>query len=275
MIKLVAIDIDDTLINANLRIPEENIRAIRKVIEAGVVVTFATGRMHVSALPFAKEIGFSSQLPLITYNGAMVRRVDGELIHHTPLHKELCIDIVKQSLENNWTINAYYDDRVYVNKYNHYIRQYETLARVEATEVKEFLDFVQDEEKEFSKLLIIDEAQEIAKRKEYLRDRYGKNAQIVNSKDIYIEITDPLATKGVALENLATKLGIDQSEVMAIGDSGNDISMLKFAGVAVAVANASAKVQSYASFVTTSNEECGVAVALQKYFPNLFGNCQI
>ncbi len=80
-----------------------------------MVVTFATGRMHVSALPFAKEIGFSSQLPLITYNGAMVRRVDGELIHHTPLNKELCIDIVKQSLENNWTINAYYDDRVYVN----------------------------------------------------------------------------------------------------------------------------------------------------------------
>src|SRR5690554_5004858 len=111
MIKLVAIDLDDTLLNTNLEISSENLAAITKIRASGVRVCIATGRMYHSALPYAKQLQLPADQILICYNGAMARRVNGELVEHIALEQNVVLDVVKYCQKHNLTTNLYYNDQ--------------------------------------------------------------------------------------------------------------------------------------------------------------------
>ena len=148
---------------------------------------------------------------------------------------------------------------------NAQVESYLEIAQVEVEEVGDLVSFVKDGERELSKVLIVSDPEQTSERIGEIRQEFGRSAQIVSSKRKFIEITSPDADKGRALSWLAQSMGIRHEQVMAIGDSNNDVSMLKMAGVGVAVANAVDSAKQAAEHVTASNNEHGVGKAIRDF----------
>ena len=265
MVQLIASDLDDTLLRDDLTISLENKQAVQAVMAQNVVFTIATGRMFAAAAPYGSELGLPKDQPIICYNGALIKRLSGETIYEAPLSVELGTRIVQFGQERGWTVNAYYNDQLYVAEMNNEVESYLKLAQVPAHEVGDLVSFVRDGERKLSKVLMIGTPEQTPGRIEEIRQEFGSAAQIVRSKAIYIEITRPDANKGRALRWLAESMGLTMEEVMAIGDSNNDVSMLKMAGIGVAVANGVDSAKQAAKYLTTSNNEHGVAEAIQDF----------
>ena len=262
MIKLVAVDLDDTLLNSQLQISPTTAQAIRSAIERGVVVTLATGRMYQSALPYALQLGLD--VPLITYHGALVKTsLSQEVLYHKTISVELACKIIDLAEEKGFRgINLYLNDELYVTADNPAVEAYTRLARVPFNTVADLRDTLTAGA---DKIMIIDEEAKLDWLAPLLRETVSNQLHITKSKPHFLEITHPAATKGQALDFLAGKIGIDRSQVMAIGDSYNDLDMLEYAGLGVAMGNARTEIQDKADFVTAKNDADGVAEAIQKF----------
>jgi len=262
MIRLIASDLDDTLLDKHAQVSEENKKAVAKALERGITFTIATGRMFQATAPFARELGLGLEQPLICYNGALIRRLAGETLYEKPLSIEASCIIAEYGQRRGWTINAYFDDELYVSEINKDVEEYAARIRVGVTAVGDLVKFIQDGSKPLSKLMIIGEADQTLGRIEELRPLVGEGVQLVRSRPRYIEVTNANAHKGNALLWLASYLGLDVGEVMAIGDSNNDLTMIRAAGVGVAVANAPMEVQGIADYIVAPHHEHGVAQAI-------------
>lgn len=265
MIKLVASDLDDTLLNKDSRLSAENKQAIAEALRKGLIFTISTGRMFQSTLPFARELGLPEDQPIICYNGALIRRLSGETLYEQPLSPDVSSLVVDHGQSRGWTINAYFDDELYVAKLNQEVRDYATRVRCDVTEVGDLVQFIQDGGKRLSKLMVISEPSQTPERMEELRPLVGDDVQLVRSRPRFIEITNRQAHKGAALCWLAQALGVKPDEVMAVGDSQNDLTMLEAAGVGVAVANASLEIQAVADHVVATHYDHGVAQAIHEF----------
>lgn len=265
MIKLIASDLDDTLLDRSSQISMENKRVVREVLDRGLTFTIATGRMFQATAPFARELGFSPEQPLICYNGALIKRLSGEVLYHRPLPVNLATTIAQYGQARGWTVNLYYNDELYVASWNQQVEDYANLAQVDVKVVEDLGDFIQDGNKALSKILIVSDPQETPRRIGEIQSLVGSQTQIVSSREKFMEITTAAAHKGAALLWLAHFMGLRAEEVMAIGDSNNDVTMLKMAGIGVAVANASSGVKAVADFETSAHYEHGVARALNKF----------
>jgi Cof subfamily protein (haloacid dehalogenase superfamily) len=260
-IRLIAIDIDDTLITDQLVIPNACKQAIAAARAQGVKVVLATGRMLESTTPFAEELGLTE--PLICYNGALIQspKSGSPLIHH-PIPLELAREIVSLGQSENLHVNVYLNGRMYVAEINEYTEFYSSFTKTEAYPVGDLLAYMDQPP---TKLLYVCKAELAEKWRETLQKRYQGRLEVFRSKPQYVEFTNLGVSKGAALQELAELYGLAPAEVMAIGDSFNDIPMLEYVGIGVAVANAPAAVRSRADYVTASNEECGVAEAINRF----------
>jgi len=263
-IKLVAVDLDDTLLRDDLTISEHTQEILRRVRESGVVVTISTGRMLPSARPYAEQLGFD--VPIITYQGALVKSVfSGEVIYECPLNEDVARLVIQYGRKKGIHVNFYLEDKLYVERVTPVGEHYERLAGVPFTRVSDLEELL--EAGLPYKLLLIQEEQLIGQSLQELREilqKEGLDAHLTISKPTYLEVNHTQATKGTALKKLADWLGVSREEVMACGDSFNDLEMLDFAGCSVAVANAYPEVRSKAKYITASNNEDGVAQALEK-----------
>ena len=260
-IKLIAMDIDDTLITDELVITEACQGAIAAARAKGVRVVLATGRMLSSAIPYARQLGLTE--PLICYNGALIQPPSGgaPLFHH-PVPLDLAREIVTIGEAANLHVNIYLDDRMYIAEFNEYTRFYLAVGGIEAYPVGDLLAFM---DRPPTKLLYVCEPEIAAKWHVDLREQYRGRLEVYVSKPQYVEFTALGISKGSAIKELAEMYGLGPEEVMTIGDSFNDIPMLEYAGIGVAVANAPAEVQAKADYVTLSNEEDGVAEAIRRF----------
>lgn len=265
MIKLIASDLDDTLLDRESNISAENKKTIQEVIKKGYTFTLATGRMFQAALPYALELGLSPNQPLICYNGALIKRVSGEVLYECPLEPQLAATIADYGQERNWTINAYYEDQLYVSEINDKVKEYASFVQVNVEAVGNLSNFILDGNKGLSKLLIINEIQQTLLRTQELERRFNSQVQITNSRPKFIEITNLNAHKGGALLWLANSMGLEAGNVMAIGDGNNDVTMLQMAGRGVAVANASDYVKERADFTGPLHYEHAVSKILQEH----------
>ncbi len=263
-IKLVAIDLDDTLLRDDLTISQYSQDILRRVRESGVVVTISTGRMLPSARPYAEQLGFD--VPLITYQGALVKNViSGEIIYDCPLNEEVARLVIQYGRKKQIHVNFYLEDKLYVERVTPVGEHYERIAGVPFTRVNDLEELLKTGLP--YKMLLIEEEQLIEQSLQEVREilqSKGLDAHLTTSKPTYLEVNHLRATKGTALKKLADWLGVSRDEVMACGDSFNDLEMLDFAGCSVAVANAYPEVRSKAKHITASNNEDGVARALEK-----------
>jgi len=260
-IKLLALDLDDTLLGADFQISAENCHSIRRAVASGVSVTLATGRMFRSALPYAKQLQID--LPLITYHGALIRTAAGEeTLYHRPVPLKLARQVAAMAAAGNYHLNAYIDDELFVAEENEFSRYYQQLANVKVTAVGDLSVYLETAP---TKLTIIGSDDRLAEIKKTLIENYGNELSIVISRPNFLEITDSLATKGQALHFLAEMQNIPREQVAAIGDSYNDLDMILYAGFGVAVANAREEVKLIADIITAKNTDHGVAVFIKQY----------
>jgi Cof subfamily protein (haloacid dehalogenase superfamily) len=260
-IKLIAVDLDDTLLDSKLAVSPRACEAIRKAVAKGVTVTIATGRMYSSALVYAKQLKLD--VPLITYNGGLIKScLSGEILMHRPIERQDALDVLALFKERDWYIQTYMNDELYVKEQDEYAAYYSRFSGRPAIAVGNKLF---DAELPPTKMLSMSSKEGIKDIYNTVKEQFGDKLTLAISKPTFMEITHPLANKGRALAFLADKLQIKQEEVMAIGDSGNDLDMITYAGWGVAMGNASDAVKAAAKLETLTNDADGVAEAIEKY----------
>jgi len=257
-IRLIAIDLDKTLLDESLRVPERNREALTAAAERGVTVAIATGRTHSSAARFARELGIDA--PVISYNGAMVRRADDpEPMRHVRLDADLAAEIVELLVHQMTDFVYFLDEQLYVQRYDHWAHGY--LARTGdqpcvAGDLRRFAGATP------TKLLLLGTPEQTRARHAFFTDRYVGRIYATISLPEYMEILNPQATKATALRWLADHLGVPMECTMALGDSLNDLEMIRAAGVGVFMPFADEELRAEADFVP-SDPVGGVAEAVE------------
>ena len=261
--KLLALDLDGTLLRDDLTISQRNKEAIKKARKKGVEIVIATGRPNSSADKYLKELDLDGYF--ITYNGALIKNIkEDKVIKHTPVPLEISYEILNYVKENNLYLNIYLNNEIYCNKDCEERKYYKELMGVEPILVENGIEEVFNQPS--TKLLIIEK--DLNKTDEiynYLTEKYSPKLKFNRSIIDCIDIMDKSVSKGSALELLIDLLGIKAEQLTAIGDRNNDLEMIKYAGVGVAVSSGEEILKAEADQITSSNNEDGVAEYIEKY----------
>lgn len=267
-IQLLVLDIDGTIAGQSNQIREPVLQAIRTAQAKGVKVALATGRMYRSALRFYESVG--SQLPLMCYQGAWIQEPLTNTLHR---HLSVSTDFVHQLLDEfekpDWqtlSIHFYIEDRLYVREITPHTRNYSERSQVEPIAVENLRSLL-DQFSPTKVLALSDDTEAIDRLYQTLRQRYTPTElYLTKSVATFFEAANPLVNKGAAVQYLAEDLlGLDASQVMAIGDNFNDVEMIAYAGVGVAMGDAPLEVQQIADWVAPGVEEDGVAAAIDRF----------
>lgn len=267
-IKLVGLDIDGTLLNTKNQISPRNHAAIRAAIDAGCRVIPATGRPLRGVLP--EFIQISGVDYAVTANGATVVRLsDGEFVIKNWLSRAR-LQKLYEATQGLWRVfdvfvgGSGYSEKKNLDAAEEWApRNMAPYMRMSRQPVESIPDFIAAQEG-FEKCSMFFTSEENRQKVRQIAQEMG-GFSIVSSESNNLEISDEGATKGLALLELGRMLGLEKSQVMACGDSENDLPMLETVGLGVAMGNAPRFIQEKAAAVTATNDEDGVALALEKY----------
>lgn len=238
-IKLIALDLDGTLLRTDKTISERNNRAVRTAADSGIRVVLASGRMHSATVKYAHMLDMSPGTFVISYNGAMVRTVAGDLLFERPLQVDAADYLVNYCRANGLHLNYYLNDVLYNSKHD----RWTDLYRSRTGSVAEIVgDLRQFQGKCPTKLIIVDHEEVLDKLRQPMQVHFAGQVTVMKTDNEYLEFMDSSANKGAALNAVASELGIAQNEVAAFGDNYNDMSMLEWAGHPYAMANGRAEI---------------------------------
>jgi Cof subfamily protein (haloacid dehalogenase superfamily) len=260
-IELVALDLDGTLLDSAGRLPPRNVAAIARVQAQGVGVILATGKTWWSAVDLIDKLGLT--LPGVFSQGLIVREANGSIMREIALEYELVNDVLAYLEGRGLPYIAYNRDGLltpFSDPYNDniYGKYGEPDSRVLGPMAG------RAEELDINKLLMGDK-EDLQARRVDLEQRFGHRVTVYQAVPEYVEIMPPGVSKGAGVGWLLERLGIAPEAVLAIGDGENDIEMLNMAGIGVAVGNAARALQETADAVVSSNDNGGVAEALERY----------
>ncbi len=263
-IRLVATDLDGTLVTGGHVIPERNAQAIREARRRGVHIVLASGRMHHSTAAFAERLGLGDE-PIISYNGAMVKTAEtGQLLLHDPLPAKLADELLAYAISKQLQIHYYLNDVMYVTRASHWaVSYYERTGSVPVPmgDVRKLAGG------EPTKILVLGPADQAERLLAEGQRLYEGRVYVTRSLPEYVEYLNTTASKGRALRFVAQHLGIPLEATMACGDMINDQPMVEVAGVGVAMAHSPAPVRAVADYVAGEGTE-GVAEAIEKFVLN-------
>ena len=258
--RLIAIDLDGTLVNQEGVILSSSRKAIRRAIDCGVKVILATGRMYQPSTRFAQELGVST--PIICYQGALIREpYSGSVLWHKPLPVPTARRVIKQVRQVGVQLYVYVDDQIYVEEITERGQWYAQRNGVELNLVKDLVTFL---ERQPTVIVAWGEAVEIDRLSIRLDVDFGPSLLVTKSYPTFCEIGHPASGKGNALKYLAKLLGIKQSQTVAIGNGPNDISMLKWAGLGVVIGTAPEEVTAAANRVVNTETGDSFAEAMEQ-----------
>lgn len=258
--KLVASDLDGTLLDSNRNISTKTRKLIHEFMSKGGIFTFATGRMEKSIAKYIDYLGIYA--PAIIYNGSKIVDLKNESVFYENLvDYNLAKTALKISREYDWDTLLYLNKRIYVSKVTNVIEEYMAKDGVECEVVNELHEYISLPP---TKILIIGNPEYFKPYVKKVAEESGCTLNYINSEYNYLEVLPENTSKGNALKELARILNISMEQVIAVGDNLNDISMIKAAGIGVAVANAQEDVKKSADFITKSNDEDGVAEVIYR-----------
>ncbi len=267
--RLLAVDLDDTLLNSSSQISARNREAIREAADAGIEFLIVTGRMFRTSVGFLEQLGFVDDCPLINYHGALVKKARSrETLLHRPIPNQLAVQVLEEAEKTDYHVSVFIEDDLYIREENEYSRYYQSFSGIELQPVGKLSTFLQKNGSSPTKMSIIRWDGTIDDIEESLRISFTDQLAILQSRPYFLEITDRLATKGQTLNWYTKQRGIKPEEVIAVGDGPNDLDMLAFAGLGVAVANARPEVKKVADVITASNDDDGVAAIIESYIFN-------
>ena len=265
-IKLVTIDIDGTLLNSERKVTPKVKAAIQKATKLGVNVVLATGRPTIGVMSLIKELGLDNNHGfMITYNGAMIQNAGTEevLIQH-PLPFEDYLDV--ELLSRKLGVHLHVQDYTTMYTANRDLSPY-TINEATLTGIPVSYRAVSEMTPDIKiiKSMMIDHEDILDAAIKRIPQEYFDKYEMVKSSPYYLEVLNKKATKGEAVKELAELLNIKQEEVMALGDNENDLSMIEYAGIGVAMGNAVESVKKAANEITKTNDEHGVAHAFEQW----------
>jgi len=250
--RLLASDLDGTLLPPDGVFPDDLVRAVAAVRAAGVTFVVSTGRMFQSARKALTGLGLTDG-PIICYQGAMVADLGtGERTYECPLEPAVALEVVDYAHERDLHINAFIDDRLYSDREDDWLRRYASFGEVEATVVPDLCRLLTH--RLTSKLLILAEPERVERLRPEMQERWKKELYITRSLPHHIEVNRAGATKSAALETMRAQLGVPDDRTVACGDSLNDLDMLRWAALGVAMEEAPGEVWAAADLVVPRSE---------------------
>lgn len=264
---LVAIDIDGTLIDSTLKITKPVFEAIQRVVDTGAKIVLCTGRPFPGAENYMKALGLTREGDyIINYHGALVQRTDtGEIILDHQLTYDDMMKWHSLAKAHNSNFQAIRNEGVYSEQTDFSPKALiEPFVNEMPLRVRTLAEM--DQEIAYSKFMMKNDEPVTQNLEDHVPVEYRKNYTVIRSEADSLEVLNKRASKGQSLKELANFLEIPRERVMAIGDSGNDIDMVEYAGLGIGMGNAVAEVKDVADVLTDTNNEDGVAKAIDRYF---------
>lgn len=264
-VKILALDIDGTITNNKKEVTKETKEAIRYAAAKGVHIVIASGRPITGILPIAKELGMDELGGFIlSFNGGRIMNYSTkEIIHDIKLPAKSIPLIYDLACKYNVNVMSYDGDDVISEKIDDEYLRIE--ARINGLGIKKVDDFVKHIDYPVNKCLLLGEGNYLAEVEKRVYEALHENHDVYRSEPFFLEVLPKGIDKAKSLSILLSKLNLSVEELMCCGDGFNDKSMIEYAGIGVAMANASEIVRNVADFVTLSNEENGVAHAIYKF----------
>lgn len=261
--KLAAIDLDGTLLGSDHTVSPGNAAAVRRAAEAGAKIVLASGRQWSTIDVFAKMLDLPPESPIIAYNGAMIRTHGGDTWFHQPMPTDAAKTIVHYCDAHNLHLNYYFNDTLYVRDDTKWGRMYQkrtgTVPHVTG-------DLTRFDGEQPTKLILVDTLEVTNNLLTHFQAEFGASLYIIKTEDEYLEFMNPTVNKGVALAQVAGHLGIEQAQCIAFGDSYNDLPMVEWAGLGIAMDNARAELKAVAQRIAPPADADGVAALLGELF---------
>ena len=265
MYKLIVLDLDGTLTNAKKEITLRTKQVLLRVQQKGMKIVLASGRPTCGIIPLAEELELSKYGGFIlSYNGGKIvdyktKKVLFEMI----LPSDVIPHLYRASKEYGTAILSYKDKSILTE---HPEDKYVLIeANLNKMNIERVDSFTQALNFTVTKCLMVGESGKIAKAEKQLQEKLGNIMSVYRSEPFFLELVPQSIDKAKSLEYLLNYLKISQDEIIACGDGYNDVSMIRFAGLGVAMANACDDVKACADYVTCSNEEDGVAHVVEKF----------
>ncbi len=260
--KIIASDFDGTLLRSDRTVSRRTVEAIARYRKEGGLFTVSTGRMFDSIRRSLDELGMQDvNVPIIAMDGGIIREsVSGKVLASYPMPKAEVVDFCERCEKIGCYFHIY-TDKLYVAKANDINRDYCAVTKIHMNEVGKLSRFVRENELQVLKVLIADDnAEQLL---DVFKDRY-EGIQFFMSWSTYLDGASVFAGKGNGVRKFAEMHGIDIKDVIAIGDSMNDISMVSEAGLGVAMKNADDRLKKYADMIAPTNDEDGVAEIIER-----------
>lgn len=265
---LLALDLDGTLTDDNKRITPRTKDALLKAMEKGVEIILASGRPDIGIAPVANELGlYGKGGYILAFNGGrIIDCKSGKILSETAFPREYYSEII--SLRDRFDgveVLTYTSEGIISGSVTKYVTE-ECRCNACPVEAKEnLLETVRGLSENEVKFLVVGEHEKLIPVRDYLTDNFSNKFGAYFSQPFFLEVVPFGIDKANSLKKLLSILGKESSSLMACGDGENDIPMLKVAGLPVAMENASDIVKKHAAFVTKSNNDDGVAIAVEKF----------
>jgi len=265
--RLIALDIDGTLVNDEKRVPEANREALQRAVSAGFHVAIASGRMTPRIEPVAEQIGIDPVI--IAYNGGKVVAPHSEgrrTLYHKPLSAEVAEKLIQFSREEGLLLNFYHEDRVFAEDGPRRRPFMDIYHRRTGAEYEVVSDLTQFFGITPTKLILLTETAERDRLCDHFREELAGQAFVTKSDPEYLEIMADGVDKGRSLSTLGEHYGLSTDEMIGVGDANNDLELVRSAGLGIAVANATDDLKAVADEVAEkSNNEAAVADIVERW----------
>lgn len=282
MTKLIAIDLDGTLLNSENKISAENLKAIKAAQKEGIEVVVATGRAHFDVKEIFKDTGVKTWV--IAANGATIHNPEGALFHSQPMEKDTAAAALQFLEHNHYYYEVFGRDAIFTPQSGRELLNIE-IDRVESANpdadrsellqaakkqysqtgfkfVESYMDILSQTEEIYNILAFSFHQEKLDAGWEKFKDT--ENITLVTSAAHNFEIEHKVASKGIALQKLSAHLAIELKDTAAIGDSMNDKSMLEIAGKSIAMGNARPEIKAICRDITLTNDQDGVELAIKR-----------
>jgi len=281
--KLIVLDIDGTTITSDYKLTNRTIYAVKAMKRAGIKVTFATGRQHCSAVSFARKIGINA--PLISSDGAMIRDIYTGETEIFPLPEKTAKGILKIAeaygdfrvevflTDNKFHAGKFYRSQIIKKRFlrlplpypllgcYNFLRDFVFIPVMNMGNVQSTIKALKESP---VKVAIYGDPKELRSFKEEITKKYGEDISMTSALIHCVDILDTGVSKAKGIAHVAKKLSIEQNQIIAIGDNLNDIEMIQYAGLGVAMGNALPEVKEKADYIAESNDEDGLACFLEE-----------
>lgn len=271
--KLVVLDMDGTLLNSYRKISEENKKAISRLQNSGIKVAIATGRIFTSAIFYARLLGIEA--PIIACNGAIIK--DGhnnKTLDIKPINKDNMLKIIEVFQKHKVYFHMYDEENIYVEKskfnsniYKNWNEDQSKKHKVHVEKMEDALDYFKTNNLNVLKMMAVDDDNN---KMNSIREELKRIKNITIDKSWYnnLEVMNKAVSKGNGIKMLSEIYNINSEDIIAFGDNYNDLSMKDSVGIFVAMGNGEKYVKEQADYVTTSNDEHGVARGIENLIYN-------